>query len=289
MSYRRFPRVVSAIAMPVAALQDLTVAVLASGSNGNCTWIGAAGHGLLVDAGISAKQVQARLDAVGLSAAPVDAVLVTHEHRDHIQGARVLSARLRARRGRSVPFYMTAGTARHLPSGMAPETVQEIGLDDVLGIGPFEVRPVPIPHDTADPVAWRIACDGVAAGVITDLGRATAPVADLLGGLDVAVLEFNHDLDMLLEGPYPWHLKQRIRGSHGHLSNVQAGELLSSSLGERLRHVVLAHLSEENNRPSRALAAAHEALSRVGAAGRVEVRVASRYEPTRPLRLPLHA
>jgi phosphoribosyl 1,2-cyclic phosphodiesterase len=264
------------------------VAVLASGSNGNCTWIGAGGHGLLVDAGISAKQVQVRLDAVGLPAVPIDAVLVTHEHRDHVQGSRVLSARLRARTGRAVPFYMTSGTARNLPAGMVPEAVESVGLEDVLRVGPFEVQPVPIPHDTADPVAWRIACDGVVAGVVTDLGRATVPVATLLRDLDVAVLEFNHDLDMLLEGRYPWPLKQRIRGNHGHLSNVQAADLLSSSLGPRLRHVVLAHLSEENNRPARALAAAHNALAGLGAAERVDVRVASRYEPTRPIRLPLH-
>lgn len=273
--------------MPPAALQDLTVAVLASGSNGNCTWIGAGGKGILVDAGISARQVQLRLDAVGLPAAPIDAVFVTHEHRDHVQGARVLSSRLGSHRGRTVPFYMTAGTARHLPPGMAPDAVEEVGIEDILRVGPFEVRPVSIPHDTADPVAWRVACDGVSVGVVTDLGRATPPVVDLLRGLDLAVLEFNHDLEMLLEGPYPWHLKQRIRGNQGHLSNEQAADLLYSSLGPRLKQVVLAHLSEENNRPSRALAAARNALVRAGAEDRVQVRAGSRYEPTPPIRLPL--
>jgi phosphoribosyl 1,2-cyclic phosphodiesterase len=180
---------------------------------------------------------------------------------------------------------MTAGTACNLPDGMVPEAIEEVGLEDVLRVGPFEARPVPVPHDTADPVAWHLVLDGLQVGVVTDLGRPTTLVADLLSRLDVAVLEFNHDLDLLLEGRYPWPLKQRIRGSHGHLSNEQASSLLETALGPRLRHVVLAHLSEENNRPARALAAARSALRNRGAEERVEVRVASRWEPTPPIHL----
>ncbi|RME20382.1 MAG: MBL fold metallo-hydrolase [Deltaproteobacteria bacterium] len=266
--------------------RDVQVAVLASGSSGNCTYIGDGHAGVLVDCGISAKQVLARLDRLGLGDAPIDAVLVTHEHGDHVGGARVLCDRLHKRLGRWVPFLMTRGTRDALRDRTTPAAVELVSAGGVVELKHLRLDPFSVPHDVADPVAWRVQLGGHQVGVITDLGRPTTLVQDKLRSLSIAVLEFNHDFELLMGGAYPWHLKQRIRSSHGHLSNDQAGELLERGLGESLRHLVLAHLSDENNQPARALAAATGALRRAGASDRVQVQVAEQRTPLAPIRLP---
>ncbi len=266
--------------------RDLQVAVLASGSSGNCTYIGDGHAGVIVDCGISAKQVLARLDSLGLSDAPIDAVLITHEHGDHVGGARVLCDRLHKRLGRWVPFLMTRGTRDALRERATPAAVEVVSAGVAVELKHMLLDPFSIPHDVADPVAWRVGLGGHKVGVITDLGRPTTLVEDKLRSLSIAVLEFNHDFDMLMGGSYPWQLKQRIRSSHGHLSNDQAGELLERGLGDSLRHLVLGHLSDENNRPVHAVAAATAALQRAGAGDRVQVAVGEQRTPLPPVTLP---
>lgn len=264
--------------------RDVTVCVLSSGSAGNCTYVGDGHAGVLVDCGVSTKQILARMAEMGLGDAPIDGVLVTHEHTDHIGAAAVLARALEKRRGR-VPFYMTRGTAEGLPPACRPDGIEIVEAGTSFRVRHLEVEPVPIPHDTNDPVAYRVNVGDAVVAVVTDLGRPTALLARHLRDCDALVLEFNHDEDMLMEGPYPYPLKQRIKGNHGHLSNRQASQLLLDGLGDRLRHLMLAHLSEENNTPTRALVAAQRALQEAGAAGRVAVEVCRQRAALPPVRV----
>lgn len=271
--------------MPSLFARDIQVAVLSSGSAGNCTYIGDGHAGLLIDCGLSTRQIKTRLQSLGLGDASIDAVLITHEHTDHVGAARVLSETLCKKQGRTVPFYMTAGTYGALRPGTEPIGYEPIVPGVHWRVRHFEVEAFPIPHDAADPVAYRVRVGGTAVGVVTDLGRPTSLVETLLRSLTIAVLEFNHDVDMLLQGSYPWATKQRIRSSHGHLSNDQACDLLTRGAGAELRHVVLAHLSKENNRPEKALIAASRALVEAGVEGRVHAHVARQDAPLPPLRV----
>ena len=269
--------------MHLRSAPDLTVATLASGSSGNCTYIGDGRAGVLVDCGISTKQILLRLDELGLGDAPVDGVLITHEHSDHVGAARVLSNRLTKRHGRAVPFYMTAGTHSGVKAQCMPGAVEEIQPAERFSIGHLEIDPFPVPHDTLDPVGYRVRSGGTWAGVITDLGRPTALVVEKLRSLSIAVLEFNHDFELLMGGAYPWPLKQRIRSSHGHLSNEQAAQLLDDGLTPALKHLALGHLSGENNSPQRALHAAAGVLAAHGALDEVSLRIAEQSRPGPPM------
>lgn len=273
--------------MPMASLfsRDVTLAVLASGSSGNCTYIGDGHAGVLVDCGVSTKQILCRMEALGLGDAPIDGVLITHEHSDHVGAARVLCKRLRKRQGTSVPFFMTRGTHSRLRPQTMPDAVEFIDAGAPFRLRHLEVDPFPVPHDVRDPVGYRVRAGGIWAGVVTDLGRPTTLVEDKLRSLTLAVLEFNHDFEMLMDGAYPWALKQRIRSNHGHLSNEQAATLLSNALSPTLRHVVLAHLSGENNTPARALAAATRVLAGHGALGDVALHVGDQHTPGPPVRV----
>lgn len=262
--------------------RDVVVANLASGSRGNCTYVGTPDHGVLVDCGLSTKQVLQRMEHVGLGAARIDGVLITHEHTDHVASARILSDRLQKRQGRPVPFYMTRGTAANLNPRCAPGAFTPIAAGVSFALGALKIDPFRLPHDVADPVGYLISLYDVNVGVITDLGRATRLVEQQLSRCDVAVLEFNHDEQMLLEGAYPWALKQRVRGAHGHLSNAESEALVAASAGPRLKHLMLAHLSEENNRPELALEAAVRGLHRAGLRT-VEVCVANQKQPMGPV------
>ncbi len=246
--------------------REVQLVSLGSGSGGNCTYVGDGRAGVLIDCGISTRQIFARLAAAGLSGAPISAVLITHEHRDHVGGAGVLSRRLHRELGRWVPTYMTEGTAANTPEAALPDgPIVRVEPGRAFRVEHFLVDPFPVPHDTRDPVAYRIEVGGAAAAVLTDLGRPTELVASKIRDLDALVLEFNHDLELLIGGRYPWRVKQRIRSSHGHLSNAQAAALLARTWSPRLKHLVLAHLSEENNAPAHALEAARRALAPLGA------------------------
>lgn len=269
--------------------RDIQVVVLSSGSAGNCTYIGDGHAGVLVDCGLSTRQVRTRLEAVGLADARVDAVLITHEHTDHVGAARVLSDTLRKRQGQAVPFYMTRGTYEALRPGTHPQGFEAIEPGKPFHVRHFEVEAFTVPHDAADPVCYRVRVGGTAVGVVTDLGRPTSLIENLVRSLSVAVLEFNHDLDMLLQGSYPWPTKQRIRSSHGHLSNEQGAELLERGLTPQLQHVVLAHLSKENNRPEKALASAARAITSAGARDAVSLHVARQDTALPPVRVRANA
>ncbi len=224
--------------------------MLSSGSKGNCTWIGDKNNGLLIDCGPSAKRIFQLMDSVGLGDAPIDAVLITHEHSDHVGSSRILHNKLKKGTGNSVPFFMTQGTLDGANPKCHPENIKIICAGAPFFHGPFLIEAFSIPHDVRDPVAYRVERGGVAAAVLTDLGRPTALVAEKIRDVDMLVLETNHDEQMLVEGPYPWELKQRIRSNHGHLSNRQSARLLTMALTPRLKHIVLAHLSDENNTPA---------------------------------------
>lgn len=262
--------------------RDLTVCVLSSGSAGNATYIGDGRAGVIVDCGLATKQILARMDAAGLGSAPIAAVLLTHEHKDHVGAAAVLGRAL-ARRGAPVPFFCTAGTLAGLDPRCCPDGVEVIEAGSPFRVKHFIVEPMPVPHDVRDPVAYRVIVGDAPVAVVTDLGKPTALVARALRDCRAVVLEFNHDEDMLLAGPYPFPLKQRIRGNHGHLSNRQAAQLLTDGLGPRLDHLVLAHLSEENNTPQKAMSTARTVLDEAGVLGRVQVQAAKQYSQLAPL------
>jgi phosphoribosyl 1,2-cyclic phosphodiesterase len=263
---------------------DLRLCPLGSGSSGNATWIGDGRVGVLVDAGVSARAIAGRLTEAGLGDAPIDAVLVTHEHGDHVGFAATL-ARALARRGRPVPFYMTAGTRDGLPPRCMPDGVEVVEPGRSLRIGHLDVEAFRIPHDTLDPVAWRVGVGDTSVAVVTDLGKPTKTVSAQLRRCAAALLEFNHDEEMLWNGPYPWPLKQRVRGDHGHLSNRQAAELLSEGLSGRLRQVVLGHLSEQNNTERHAEEAARTVVEALGLD--VSVRIARPRASSEPLAVPI--
>ncbi|MCB9678373.1 MAG: MBL fold metallo-hydrolase [Alphaproteobacteria bacterium] len=264
--------------------QDVIVATLGSGSRGNSTYIGTERSGVLIDCGLSTKQIFRRLEELGLGETLIEGVLITHEHSDHVGAARVLDRTLHKRTGRHVPFYMSRGTRAGLHQNCVPTRVERVQSGRPFQVGAFHVEPWTVPHDTVDPLAYAVAHGEVRAGVITDLGRPTRLVERQFGSLDIAVLEFNHDLQMLIEGDYPWRLKQRVKGAHGHLSNEQAGDVVRRGSAGRLKHLVLAHLSEDNNHPDAALVAAERALLDARAAG-VTVHVASQQLPLGPIRV----
>lgn len=263
--------------------QDLVVATLSSGSRGNCTYIGDTRSGVLVDCGLSARQITGRLESCGLSEVRIDAVLVTHEHKDHVGGARVLDDRLFARQGARVPFHLTVGTMTGLDPRCAPVQMTPVTPGQPFRIGQMTIEPFAIPHDTYEPVAYLVSTPELTVGVLTDLGSFTGAIAEKVARMDVGIIEFNHDLERLMDGPYPYSLKTRVRGPRGHLSNAQAAEMLTRAVPERMQHLILAHLSEENNTPELALEAASRAMHQ-GHAG-LEIRVASQDHAVGPVRV----
>ncbi len=247
--------------------------VLVSGSAGNSTLVEAEKTRLLVDCGVSGREAARRLESVGCPPETLTAIVVTHEHSDHMQGVGVLSRRF------NLPVYLTAGTlaACNGRLKMAGECrVFEPGR--AFTIGDLEVRPFSIPHDAADPVGFTFHHGDRKVGVATDLGFSTELAKRHLSACQLLVLESNHDPDMLANGPYPRHLQDRIRGREGHLSNAAAGALLGEVLHDDLEGVVLAHLSEKNNNPDLARKVAEEVLERHRLKGKVRLVVAGRLE-----------
>lgn len=218
--------------------------VLASGSRGNALYVETAKTGVLIDAGLSCKETLRRLEIVGVDPGRIDALVLTHEHTDHIRGAGPVVRRL------GIPVYGNRSTlersARNL--GNVPDpTIFRTGR--ALTIGDLTVETFTKCHDAADPVGLVVSANGTRLGLITDLGRSTRLVEERLKGCQALVLEFNHDLDLLEQGSYPVHLKQRIRGAEGHLSNGQAQDLVRGLAHEGLGVLIPAHMSRENNRP----------------------------------------
>lgn len=248
-------------------------AALASGSKGNCHALSHGGRTLLIDAGLSLKQIRQRLSDLGQDPGGVGAIAITHEHSDHISALDVILRRT------TWAVLATAETRRAVQArqqeAIDPGRWIEVKAGAATDWEGWRVLPFALPHDAADPVAYRVEVGGWASAVVTDLGHPTALVADHVQDLELLVLEANHDVDMLREGDYPPHLKARILSRVGHLSNEAMADLLARACSPRLRRVVLAHLSESNNLPELARLAAEAVL----AGSRVTLAVAHQRHP----------
>lgn len=218
--------------------------VLVSGSRANSTYLESGRTRILIDNGLSGRQLEQRLCSIGVDPGSLDALLVTHEHQDHIRGIGVLSRRYR------LPVYVNEETAGSLER---PHGVELFKTGERFVLGDMEIIPTSIVHDALDPVGFRIEGAGLSFGYFTDLGRVTNLVREALASCHSVVLESNHDRDLLFTCDYPWELKQRIASSHGHLSNSEAAKLLDEINHSDLRNVVLGHLSENSNTEKHAL------------------------------------
>ena len=282
----------------------MRMTVLASGSKGNSTVLASSTTRILVDAGLSCRELMKRLKAAGEDPASLDAILITHEHQDHVQGLAVTARRL------GIPVYLTEPThrawarwltprkkityaewleqrkAQAAAAAMEPDQEEKEAAEEALSeagagaerdpawipaveyfqsgngfrIGDIAVTPFTIPHDAVDPVGFVFEAEGVRVGMATDLGYLPSNLNMHLRGCDILMLESNHDLDMLRDGPYPWAVKQRVMSRVGHLSNDAAAEFLARHYDGHATFVILAHLSESNNLPELARMAAEGAL-----------------------------
>jgi phosphoribosyl 1,2-cyclic phosphodiesterase len=265
----------------------ITVSMLASGSRGNCAVVASARTKILVDAGVSGRETFKRMKTLGEDAHSLSAILITHEHSDHIYGLATLAKRLR------IPVFMTGAThqawarAMRHANGERPqlEKLERFESGHRFQVGDIEVRPFTIPHDAADPVGFTFRAEGVKVGFATDLGYIPASVRDHLRGCDVLVMESNHDLEMLRGGPYPWSVKQRVMSRVGHLSNEALANFFSNDYDNSATFVVLAHLSLENNHPEIARRQAEKALSMRGGLFCNRLLLASQAEALEPIRL----
>jgi len=264
--------------------------VLASGSKGNSTLVASSRTRILVDAGLSCRELMKRMQMANEDPAAIDALLITHEHQDHVQGVAVLARKL------GVPVYFTQATHRAWMRWMMPQKrltyaawlalrQQPPGVEEVekasvekaedpcslpgveyfsagsgFSIGDIVVTPFTIPHDAADPVGFVFEADGVRMAIATDLGYMPPNVKMAIRNCDVLMLESNHDLEMLRDGPYPWSVKQRVMSRVGHLSNEATSDFLEKNYDGNASYVVLAHLSESNNLPELARVTAERAL-----------------------------
>jgi len=271
------------------------ISILASGSTGNATLLETERTTLLIDAGIGRKEILRRFEALAQSCPErLDAILITHEHSDHS------SAVAQMARHWNCPAYLTEQTHREIVKMYADdpekpgkkaqvERVEYIQAGEKFQIGDIEINPFAIPHDAADPVGYSFRTTGVKVAIVTALGYMPELVKHHLREADFLILESNHDLDMLKMGPYPWYIKQRVMSRTGHLSNNVVSEFLSDAelFDGRARHLVLAHLSEQNNNPDLARISAEEALNRrpVEFPFRGSLHIASQRVPLGPFEL----
>ncbi|OUR74575.1 MBL fold metallo-hydrolase [Methylophaga sp. 41_12_T18] len=218
-------------------------ASIGSGSRGNATLISQGKTTLLVDCGFSARETEKRLQRLNINASDLSAIVVTHEHADHINGVRVLA------RKHKLPVFATAGTAGCLAADVA-EYVTEFSCHETFNIGDIEVQPFPVPHDAREPSQFVFHNGQHKLGLLTDVGSITPIIEEHLTACDALLLEANHDRAMLDDGDYPEHLKYRVSGRLGHLNNVQSAKLLEKIDTSRLQHIVAMHLSEKNNSPN---------------------------------------
>jgi phosphoribosyl 1,2-cyclic phosphodiesterase len=236
----------------VAAI--VKVCVLASSSAGNSIYVAGARTRILIDAGLSRKETLARLAAIGEDGDRMDAILITHEHSDHIAGLPVLA------RHTGAPVFLTHQTAPLIDWRGAVPAVECFQAGARFDVGDITVQSFTVPHDAADPVGFALTVEGVRLGIVTDLGYLPDSVKHHVSGANFLLLESNHDVDMLKVGPYPWSLKQRVLSRKGHLSNDAAGAYIVEELPGEVHTLVLGHLSENNNLPALAELSARQAL-----------------------------
>ena len=214
---------------------------LGSGSGGNATLLQSGGTTLLIDCGFSLKELESRLAKADLTASCIDALLLTHEHGDHVKGAATLSRRY------NVPVWSTAGTSRGCKWHQDSQLHHFHANGNSFRIGAVEVTPFTVPHDAAEPCQYLFQANQKRLGILTDSGCITSHIIAQLQGLDALVLEFNHDIKMLQQGPYPPFLQRRVGGNHGHLNNYQSADLLRQLDHQRWKYLIGAHVSEKNN------------------------------------------
>ena len=224
----------------------MRLASIASGSSGNCIYIGSDNTHIIVDTGITNKRLEAGLGELGIKASELGGVLITHEHSDHICGLGVFA------RKHHVPIYATRGTIDEIKRMKSlgefdKELLHVINTDEDFNICDIRVNAFDTTHDAAMPCGYRVSSGKKSAAVVTDLGNYTSYVTNHLQGLDAMVIEANHDIRMLETGPYPYYLKKRILGDYGHLSNERSGQLLCELLHDNMKGIILGHLSKENN------------------------------------------
>lgn len=226
-------------------MTGVSFCILASGSSGNAAFLSTGNTRILIDAGLSMKELARRLALIGESLESIDAILISHEHSDHVAGLPVLarSKKVRAR------IFLTRLTAPAIDWGGGQPRLETFQAGAAFTVGDVEVTSFSIPHDALDPVAFCLEAGGARIGIVTDLGYIPASIKFHLRHTDLLMLESNHDLDMLKVGPYPWSIKQRVMSRVGHLSNLGMSEFLMQDLDPSTHRLVLGHLSEQNNHP----------------------------------------
>ncbi|MFZ0794798.1 MAG: MBL fold metallo-hydrolase [Candidatus Korobacteraceae bacterium] len=268
------------------AIMAVSVTVLASGSKGNSTLVSSSATRLLIDAGLSCRELLRRLMLCGQDARGIDAVLITHEHSDHVGGLRVLARRLK------IPVYITSATYQEYQRCARDAAGHRVNLDrrevftsgTGFQVGDITVTPFTIPHDAVDPVGFTFRSDGIKVGICTDLGYMPASVRNHLRGCHVLMIESNHDLELLRGGPYPWSVKQRVMSRVGHLSNDALADFLTTDYDGSAEFLILAHLSEQNNHPEIARMTAERALGQPSLLHN-RLMLAAQHEPLAAVRL----
>lgn len=269
------------------AIMAMSMTVLASGSKGNCTLLSSSSTRLLIDAGLSCREILRRLALSGEDACRLDAVLITHEHADHVAGLRVLARKLK------IPVYITAATYHEYQRFVRDGAGRRVELDrcelfssgSAFQVGDITVTPFTIPHDAVDPVGFTFCSDGLKIGHCTDLGYLPASVRNHLRGCHILMIESNHDLELLRGGPYPWSVKQRVMSRVGHLSNDALADFLTTDYDGGAEFLILAHLSEQNNHPEIARMTAERALGIQRELLRNRLLLAAQHEPLAAVRL----
>jgi phosphoribosyl 1,2-cyclic phosphodiesterase len=253
---------------------SVRVCILGSGSKGNCTLLATEKTRLLIDAGLSCRETYARLAAIGEPADGLDAVVISHEHTDHISGLRLL-----ALEGK-LPIYISRPTRDVLSWDTGIQSFEHFTPGEKFTIGDIEITPFPVPHDAVDPVAFTFDTQGIRISLVTDLGYVPEAVKQRVKGCHCLIFESNHDLEMLKIGPYPWYVKQRVMSRHGHLSNNATAAFLAEDFDGAAQILVLAHLSETNNHPEIARLSAEQALAQRARCENTKLHLANQTRPT---------
>ena len=250
---------------------------LCSGSSGNATYIEAGNARLLIDAGLSCKRITELLERVGVAPRTLSAILITHEHIDHVRGVNILSKKY------DIPVYANADTWSVLKAPLrdvAAKNVCVFESDRDFYLAGARILPFSVPHDAVHCVGFTVSAQGHKVGVCTDLGHVDARILSILSGCDLLLFEANHDVDMLMAGSYPYLLKKRILSGNGHMNNDDCGRALVKLHETGVKNVILGHLSQENNYPALAMIAVRSVLEEAGIANDMQIAVAAREEPT---------